>query len=239
MVHKRPPRPRRRKNINYDFNVFLNCPFDEEYQPLFRAMIFSIHACGFIARCAQEVSNQNIRFSRILEIIGESRYGIHDLSRISLEANVMPRNNMPLELGVFIGCRNFGTDYDYDKEYLVLDSVPHRYKEHITDLGGEDPLIHGNSPEQMVRCIRDWLVLKAPLNEKKLISSPSILFEQMSRFYEDAVNICREKGLIFSELLFVEYVEIVTDWLEIERHKMEEFNRLAYKLKTDYANVNT
>ena len=98
--------------------MFINCPFDEDYEPLFRAMVFTIFSCGFIPQCAKGVSNQNLRFQRIIELIGECRHGIHDLSRIELGA--MPRNNMPLELGVFIGCMRFGSKFDYEKDTVFL-----------------------------------------------------------------------------------------------------------------------
>ncbi|MGA0557384.1 hypothetical protein ACO2Q8_12075 [Larkinella sp. VNQ87] len=227
MDRNRRYRPRREKHPNYDFNVFINCPFDDDFKPLFNAIIFSIHACGFIARCALEGSVQNIRFTRILEIIGECRYGVHDLSRISLEAGVLPRNNMPLELGVFIGCRQFGTTYDYEKEYIVLDSVPHRYKQHITDLGGEDPSIHFNEPKEAIRCIRDWLVHRAPAYERHLIPSASIMYDQLKVFYRVAPKLCQDRGWIFEELLFPEYVDLVINWLTYSRKKMEEFDSLA------------
>ncbi|GAB3742198.1 hypothetical protein GCM10028816_51550 [Spirosoma lituiforme] len=166
-------------------------------------------------------------------MIGESRYGIHDLSRINLEAGIMPRNNMPLELGVFIGCRHFGTPYDYDKEYLVLDSVPHRYKEHITDLGGEDPSIHKNMPQEAVRCVRDWLLYRAPTHERKDIPSASILYERFQKFELDALDRCKGRGLVYKELLFPEYIELVTDWLNEGQQKIKEFDSLIKQMISD------
>ncbi len=138
---------------------------------------------------------------------------------------------MPLELGVFVGCRHFGTAYDYKKEYLVLDSVPHRYKEHITDLGGEDPSIHFNTPQEAIRCVRDWLVHRAPVYERSTIPSASILFERMVNFMQEAPSICKSRGWVFEELLFPEYTELVTNWIIEERKKMEEFYRLAGQSK--------
>ena len=37
--------------------VFINCPFDGTYQPLFRAMCFTIMACGYLPRCALDESD--------------------------------------------------------------------------------------------------------------------------------------------------------------------------------------
>ena len=37
---------------DYGKGVFLNCPFDSRYAPLFRALIFAVFDCGFRPRCA-------------------------------------------------------------------------------------------------------------------------------------------------------------------------------------------
>ncbi|MEX1046197.1 MAG: hypothetical protein WD050_02155 [Actinomycetota bacterium] len=70
--------PRRRAPENqplparYDDNVFINCPFDEKYRRFFRAVTFTIHDAGFVARCALEISHgtQN-RLDRIMGIVSE------------------------------------------------------------------------------------------------------------------------------------------------------------------------
>ncbi len=78
-------------------DVFINCPFDQQYRPLLHALLFVVHDCGFHARAALEVEDSGeVRVQKILRIIGESPYGIHDISRVE-----SPRFNMPLELGLF------------------------------------------------------------------------------------------------------------------------------------------
>ncbi len=42
---------------DYDLNVFINCPFDKDYDELFDAVLFSVYRCGFRPRCALEVDN--------------------------------------------------------------------------------------------------------------------------------------------------------------------------------------
>ena len=42
------------KSHHYNDNVFINCPFDPAYKPLFDATVFAVHDCGFIPRCALE-----------------------------------------------------------------------------------------------------------------------------------------------------------------------------------------
>jgi len=44
----------RKKDPSHEDSVFINCPFDEEYEELFDAVVFAVHDCGFAARCALE-----------------------------------------------------------------------------------------------------------------------------------------------------------------------------------------
>ena len=91
--------------MSYNDNVFINCPFDTEFDNLKNAIVFAIFDCGFTPRCALEISdNGSVRFDNIKKLIGDSKFGVHDISRIELDTvNNLPRFNMPLELGVFIG----------------------------------------------------------------------------------------------------------------------------------------
>jgi len=85
----------------YDGNVFINCPFDAGYRPLLNAIVFAIQDCGLFARCAMEVQDSGeVRITKIKRIIRQCRHGIHDISRVELDAATgLPRFNMPLELG--------------------------------------------------------------------------------------------------------------------------------------------
>lgn len=100
------------QSIHYNDNVFINCPFDAKYKSLFDAMVFAVHDCGFIPRCAREEDDASeVRIDKIYNIIADCRYGIHDISRTELdEDSNLPRFNMPLELGIFLGAKKFGTE---------------------------------------------------------------------------------------------------------------------------------
>jgi hypothetical protein len=88
--------------------VFINCPFDHQYQKKFRAIVFTPVYCGFEPRGALEVSDasQN-RLDKIMKIMAECHYSIHDISRTQLSEG-LPRFNMPFELGIFVGAKKFG-----------------------------------------------------------------------------------------------------------------------------------
>jgi len=50
----------------YDYNVFINCPFDDAYRPIFEALVFAVHDCGYIARCSLEVDDASeVRIDKI------------------------------------------------------------------------------------------------------------------------------------------------------------------------------
>lgn len=51
---------------DYSFSIFYNCPFDNEYQPTFEAVLFTIYRCGFTLRCAKNLMIQGKLESTIL-----------------------------------------------------------------------------------------------------------------------------------------------------------------------------
>ena len=152
MTKSKRPRP------GYGQSVFINCPFDPQYRSLFQALIFSIEDCGFVARCALEVEDSGeVRINKIIKIIKECALGIHDISRIELNDEGLPRFNMPFELGLFIGCTVFGAGASKQKKSLIVDSERYRYAKFISDIAGQDIQDHGNDPAQVIRKVRNWL----------------------------------------------------------------------------------
>jgi hypothetical protein len=106
--------------VAYNKSVFLNVPFDRSYSRLSEAAIFAIYDCGFIARCATEDEDSSTpRVQKIYKLIEESKYGIHDISRVTLDRqNRLPRFNMPLELGIWSGAKYYGPQRD--DPFLVI-----------------------------------------------------------------------------------------------------------------------
>ena len=99
----------RRRAAGPNSDVFINCPFDDEYQPCFEALLFAITISGYRARCALEENDAgDIRFDKLRRLIAQSDYTVHDLSRIQLGTNKLPRFNMPFELGLMMGAKHFG-----------------------------------------------------------------------------------------------------------------------------------
>jgi hypothetical protein len=93
-------------------DVFINCPFDTTYKPIFDAIVFAVKHLGFNARSALEVDDASeVRLAKIIRIIEECAYGIHDISAVAPRTGTdLPRFNMPLELGLYLGCQRFGAE---------------------------------------------------------------------------------------------------------------------------------
>ena len=110
---------------DYQTNVFLNCPFDRDYDPILQAVAFCLIYLGFNPRFARERGDSGeVRLAKIRSLIESSRYSIHDLSRLQAKtANEYARLNMPFELGIDYGCRQY-MPHRSDKQLLVLEERP-------------------------------------------------------------------------------------------------------------------
>lgn len=138
-------------------SIFVNCPFDVAYKPLFDAIVFTAAYCKFGVRSALKVSDAGeLRLAKIVRLIKESRFSIHDISRIELDAG-LPRFNMPIELGIAIGARHFGERGIGDHQMLVLDSERYRYQRVASDLAGIDIHAHADRIEGVIAGVRDFL----------------------------------------------------------------------------------
>ncbi len=200
---------------HYNDNVFINCPFDSVYKPLFNAMIFTVYDCGFIPRCALEEDDASeVRIDKIYSIIAGCRYGIHDISRTELDRDSgLPRFNMPLELGIFLGAKRFGVEEQKRKKCLVLDREQYRYQQFISDIAGQAIRAHNDTPEIVVKSVRNWL---RTASRRETIPSGGIIWERYQDFKRDLPQIAQEGRLIAEELIFNDYTWIVAQWLEIK-----------------------
>jgi hypothetical protein len=145
--------------MNFEKNVFVNCPFDEKYLPLLRPLLFTIIYLGLFPRIALERTDSGeSRLMKIIELIKDSKYSIHDLSRSEAAAvGELYRLNMPFELGLDFGGRFFGNAVMSKKKTLVLEAKPHRYKAAISDLSGSDIECHDDEPYKVIGVVRNWL----------------------------------------------------------------------------------
>lgn len=193
-------------------NVFINCPFDDSYLPLFQGLIFAVFECGLRPRCAQEVyDGGQVRIEKITRIVRDCRWGIHDISRTELSAHHLPRFNMPLELGLFLGAHRFGAGVQKRKSCLILDRDRYRYQEFISDIAGQDIAAHQNDCQQAIKAVRDWLATE----KAGRVQPPgaAAIGGRFSTFLSELPAICAETERESEQLTFVEFGDVVSTWL--------------------------
>lgn len=192
------------------YDVFINCPFDQQYQPLLRAVLFAVHDCGFRARSALEVEDSGeVRVQKILRIIGDSPYGIHDISRVDT-----PRFNMPLELGLFLGAKAFGGPEQQAKRCLVLDEEPYRYQKSCSDIAGQDIRAHAGKPHAAIELVRNWLST-TPAAEATVIPSGTVIAKRYRAYRAALPDWCRKLQLNSRRLTFGDHRTLMVAWLSI------------------------
>lgn len=198
---------------DYRFSVFINCAFDPDFRPMFRAMVFAVHDCGYIARCAMEIDDSAPnRIDKIFKIMAECRFGIHDLSVTELDpVHNLPRFNMPLELGMFLGGQYFGSREQRAKGVLILDRDPYRYRIFITDIAGKDPQSHEGDPKKAMAKVRNWL---NNATSGTVLPGPRRICSHYDDFNDWLPQPCEDFGIEPDDIQFNDYVVFVEEWLK-------------------------
>ena len=181
------------------------------FWPLFEAIVFTTIDAGFVPRCAlEEPDSGEVRVRRIQRIISSSRYSIHDISRVELSPK-FPRFNMPFELGLDLGCRRFGGAPSKRKRCLILDTEQYRYQEFLSDIAGQDIKAHNDSPNEVVKLVRDWL--KA-VSKRISVPGPQRIRQHFADFSAVLPEFCDKLDLDRSDIQFAEYVTMAEEWLK-------------------------
>lgn len=168
----------------FDKNIFINCPFDDDYIPLLKPLLFIIKKIGFNPRISLERNDSGeIRLHKIKELIESSKYSIHDLSRAkSTKAGEYFRQNMPFELGLDLGCRDYNSKYIFrGKKILILEEEKYSTQKALSDLSFADCKCHKGDAEELIYEVRNWLAE----NVHKEVPSASSLWDGYNIFYAD------------------------------------------------------
>jgi hypothetical protein len=167
-------------------SVFINCPFDDSYKPVFDSIIFATACCGFLPRCAIESGSTSVpRMDRITQAIIASKYSIHDLSRCRGEGDKnLARFNMPLELGVCMA-QKFGRDRDDVDchDWLLLVPKGSEYVRFVSDMAGYDPKQYDLTPESAIPAVMSWLATRpdaviTPTPEEVIRALPTFVMQK-------------------------------------------------------------
>ena len=199
----------------FDKNVFINCPFDEDYRELLISAIFTVMYLGLTPRLSLEsIDSGESRIHKILELIKQSKYGIHDLSRmVSKDKDEHFRMNMPFELGIDYGCQKLVKGKWETKKILVLEKEKYRYQAALSDLSGSDIRHHNNEAIKLVKVVRDWFITEL-FNKGR---SHKKIWYQYNDFMADLETALIEQGYEqedFEEVPIPEIMTYMNEWLE-------------------------
>lgn len=178
--------------MSFEESVFVNCPFDKQYRPLLRPLLFTIIYLGFAPRLTLEnLDSGKPRFQKIVALIRNSAYAIHDLSRVkALKKGEYFRLNMPFELGLDVGCRVYKKGRWARKKCLILETRRYHYQAAISDISNSDIEAHNNEPERVVFHVRNWLNNEADLSAH----GPSRIWGAFNEFMADNYDALTKRG---------------------------------------------
>lgn len=193
--------------------VFINCPFEDAFKPILRAMIFTIVASGYDPRCALDATEgAEVRVSKIARMIGECDWGIHDLSRVEIDAAGVPRFNMPMELGLHLGAQLLGEGRHRRKRALILEAERHLYDALLSDISGQDIESHANDPDQAIRCVRNWLSEHRPRSAAPLPGAAAMQ-DDLRLFQAEVGALLVDRRLDPDDLTQSDFLWAVNDWI--------------------------
>lgn len=179
--------------MSFNQNVFVNCPFDDQYFPLLKPLLFTLKKLGFNARISLERNDSGeVRLHKIKELIEESKFSIHDLSRAkSTKIGEYFRQNMPFELGLDLGCRDYAVGAKYrEKKILILEEEKYSTQKALSDLSFADCKCHKGEAEELVYEVRNWFAEDENINAP----SASSIWDGYNFFYADLFETKSNEG---------------------------------------------
>ena len=200
---------------DYDKSVFINCPFDSAYEPLLHGLIFAVRHMSMEPRSALDSSDAGQpRLDRILSLIENCKYSIHDISRTEIDPNHgLPRFNMPFELGLDLGCKRFGKRPHKGKSTLILDVDRYRYRTFISDLAGLDIEQHHGSVAKAITVVRNWLRHTSDTVRFEVPGGATI-YGRYQAFQLDLPKTCYDLNWDVDNLPFADFSWAAYDWIK-------------------------
>jgi molybdopterin converting factor small subunit len=199
----------------FDDNVFINCPFDEEYRPLLKSLVFELVYLGFNPKLSQTLSSSSVRINQIKGLIRSCKFGIHDLSRSkAMSKGELPRFNMPYELGLDIGALEFGSKTLKKKRILILETDRYHYQKVLSYIAGQDIENHDDYPRTLVKKVRNWF--SANFQNKTLVGH-TVIWVAYNQFLDDLNTNLAAEGYTekdMQEIPIIDFIKFATAWIK-------------------------
>jgi hypothetical protein len=132
-------------------SVFLNLPFDREYEEIFVGNVVGLITLGLEPRSVIELDETGEgRMERLFRLMGKCGSSIHDLSYRGDEF----RYNMPFELGIAFALGRSGGK----RRLVVFEAKKRDLLRTLTDLRGFDPKIHSMKGKKALAMIYECFI---------------------------------------------------------------------------------
>jgi hypothetical protein len=189
-----------RKRID---SVFLNIPYDNEFEDLYVAYIVGLTQLGLDVNATLAVPNQG-RLETIIRLIEKSNVSIHDLSRTEFSKGI-PRFNMPVELGLAL-YHSHATKGRH--RVHVFEEKPYRTQKSTSDINGIDPQIHHRTPKGVMAGLRN--ILRQPgdiTTVPEMLKSYRAVMRKLPELRRNAGGKSLFEASVFHDLMLAASVE--------------------------------
>ena len=191
--------------------IFINCPFDKDYLPLLRALLFVSRFYNLEVKIASsDLDSKSNRLARIITLMKDSKYSIHDLSRMKADkVGEYYRMNMPFELGLDYGLG------EQQKVFLIFENEPYKLKIALSDINGWDVRPHFDNPETLIMEFRRWIVANSDVSKTLKDFSSSDIWYKYNDFYGSFSDHMTIHHLKDEEVSISEYLEYIDSYLKV------------------------
>ena len=195
-------------------NVFINCPYDNEYRPLMHILIYMVCKFDHKPKLAGMYADADDRMTKILKMIKESEIGIHDISYMEFDGkNNLARFNMPFELGIDYAHKKFVNE---NNKLLIMEKEPYLSKKALSDLNGNDIVAHRNDTEEVIKSVRNFFI--GIYNLKNIMYQAAIMNEYQTVFEfwlkEKLTSLGYPEKYLSMDISISEFVNFVEDFFK-------------------------
>lgn len=187
--------------------MFLNVPFDRQFERLFSTYVSTLVGLGWVPHCVLPDDPAGIRLDRLFESMGSCAMSIHDLSRLNARPE---RANMPFELGMAVarelaerGQRQGHRTHLFDKGGSGRGD--HRLDVLLSDLRGRDAVRHHGTSARLINGLCDRFETERSVDTDGL--------RRLDRHVWQAVNLERDRrgaATLFSASMFRVHIGVAT-----------------------------
>lgn len=193
-------------------NVFINCPFDNQYFTLLKPLLFTLNYIDLIPQLSETSDSGEVRLHKIKDMMATSKYSIHDLSRMEpLKKDELPRFNMPFECGIDFGIKLNDPETYRGKKFLILEKEQYRYQKVISDISGNDIKAHKNSPEQIIKVVRDWF--KPSIRNIPMYKEIWLAYNEFDYDYEEILTYDGYDPKDINSITFSDIIDNMSAWI--------------------------